>query len=493
MGLSSSDSARRRREKSAHATPFALGVACVLAHALVAGCGTPDAPARPQLIIQVDTDTVLVGQLPNQTEISPALAVDTVRVDVVGDDREVKDYRDFTAPDALDWPLSFGVAAAAGTVRLRIRAFRASLATRGSLGAVSTIEPQTNLLIDRLVELPQPDAGIRTVRITLAAACFGAPVSFQQPLTTCIDRNRRVGSPTESIVDVTNAGPAALAASLVGTAPEVREVPCANPPRTSAVCIPGGPSILGDIHLTSLVEGPPTAPVRPVILSPFHMDRTEFTVGRYRALLNRKSVTEEPQLRDPGDFLRSFCTWRGAQTAEADSYPLNCVSYAAAKLACEVEGGALPTEAQWEHAARGRGRSFNYPWGDAEPKCCSASVSRPPVQSVGECSGMGVEPVTSHVGKGCEPEDISPDGVIDLAGGLREIMNEGGLSFADSCWSLPGLVLDPRCNDAALPPGKVSRGGDWSAGSFLLRPALRSTGASSANTTGFRCVYKDGK
>jgi formylglycine-generating enzyme required for sulfatase activity len=447
-----------------------------------------EAPPRPQLIVVVDTDTALVGQLANQTAISPALAIDTVRVDVVADDREVKDYRDFTAPDLIDWPLSFGIAAT-GRTRLRLRAFRASLATAGTLGALTTIEPPPYLAIDRIVELPElrPTDGVRTVRVLLAAACFGAPVSFQSPLRTCIDATKRLADPSENVIE----GP--RIPSLAGTASaEIMEKRCANPPRTSAVCVPGGPTILGDPHLTSLIEGPQPGPARAVLLSPFQMDKTEFTVGRYRTLLATKAVTEVPKLQDPNDFLRKLCTWQGPTSSAADKLPLNCITFPAALRACEAEGGTLPTEAQWEHAARGR-RGFAFPWGDTDPQCCTASISRLTEGGIGECEGDGAEPVNSHVGTQCTPEDVTFDGVVDLAGSVKEMLLDGGMPYSDPCWSAPGLVLDPKCAHPQLQPGRMGRGADFSAGMYLLHSALRPTGSENGPTQGFRCVYKDGR
>ncbi|MBX3225229.1 MAG: SUMF1/EgtB/PvdO family nonheme iron enzyme [Labilithrix sp.] len=447
----------------------------------------PEAAARPQLVVVVDTDTALVGQL-GDGDLSPALAIDTVRIDLVTDGREVADYRDFTAPDARDWPLSFGVATTAGTsrvVRLRVRAFRASLATRGELGELTTIEPPTNMLIDRIVEVDQPSRDVRTVRVVLSAACFGAPASFQVPFRTCVDAARRDAAPTEGVLE-------GSAPTLVGTALEAREQACAATPKKGAVCVLGGPTVLGDARLSNVVAGPPNLPVRPALLTPFHMDRTEMTVGRYRKLLLAGEVTEEPLRADPSDSLRRYCSWLGPNDAKNDKLPLNCVTFDLAAKACATGGGTLPTEAQWEHAARGRGRSFLFPWGDAAPKCCSASTARDSNLIDGECGGgEGLEPVASHANKGCSPEDVSIDGVVDLGGSLKEMLLDGGVSYADPCWSGPGLVLDPKCSLPDLAAGRSTRGSDWSAGTGLLRSAFRFVSGNQTNVLGFRCVYPD--
>lgn len=463
---------------------------------VLAGCSS-SSETRPQLVVQVDTDAPLVGQILAQTDgllggppLSSAVAIDTLRVDVIREDREVLDYRDVTVPDPRDWPVSFGLASQAGSsrvVRLRIRAFRASAASRGELAGQTTIEPPPNVVIDRIIDVEQPTEGVRTVRIVLAAACFGAPASFQATGQTCIDATRREVHPSEGVLD------GSVPTSIAGTASEVLEQPCVGLPRSGTRCVPGGISVLGDPRLSGAVEGPPLAPQRPVLLSPFHMDETEFTVGRYRKLLQRGAVKGVPRLRDLSNTLLKFCSWRGETNGTGDDYPLNCVDAKSAESACEVEGGTLPTEAQWEHAARGRGRGYLFPWGNDRPSCCTASLSRPSLADIPfECDGNeGPEPVGSHRGKGCSTGDVSIDGVLDLGGSLREIVAEGGRPYGDPCWSAPGLVRDPHCPEPGVRLGAFGRGGDWSSGTFTAASALRAEMATPGVESGFRCVYED--
>jgi formylglycine-generating enzyme required for sulfatase activity len=470
--------ARSYRDVSVAAFTLVLSAAC-----------SSDPQARPQLVVVLDTDAPVVGQIVDRSGLSPAVAIDTVRVDVISGDRDVADYRDVTAPDPRDWPISFGVASQSGTsrvIRLRVRAFRASLASRGLLNGITTLEPPENALIDRIVDVEQPERGMKTVRIVLATACFGAPASFESPSHTCIDAARRDGRPSDGLLET-------VPASLVGTALEGKERPCAAAPRPGALCVAGGASILGDPRVNDVTLGIPTAPRRPVLLSPFYMDTTEFTVGRYRRLIAKGAASELPQPRDPSNSLQKYCTWLTPIDATNDDFPLNCISYEAAARACEVEGGQLPTEAQWEHAARGRGRGYLFAWGDDSPQCCSASSSRVSLPDVRVQCGpaSGLEPVGSHVEANCPAVDVSIDGIQDLSGSLREVTRDGGLSYAHPCWMGPGLRLDPTCADTERRPGTVGRGGDWSAGTFLLATALRTIIAMPAIHTGFRCVYAD--
>ncbi len=453
-----------------------------------AACASEPEP-RAQLLVQIDTDAPVVGQLGEGVDLSPAVAVDTVRIDVIGSDREVYDSRDVTAADPRDWPISFGIETRPGTspvVRLRMRAFRASLASRGLLNDTTTTEPRENVVIDRIVDLEQPQRGVRTVRVVLATACFGAPASFQADAKTCVDGARREARPSEGVLERT-------ASSLVGTAPEARERRCSAEAPSGARCVPGGATVLGDPRIDGAVSGVPTAPQRPVLVSPFFLDELEFTVGRYRRLVERGAIDVLPLVRDSSDSSRQFCTWLGASDATNDGYPLNCISFEAAAKACALEGGRLPTEAQWEHAARGRGRGHVYPWGDALPECCSASMGRVSLPGTRVQCGpaKGVEPAASHLGGSCTSADVSIDGVVDLAGSLSEVTADGGADYSDPCWTGPGLRADPECGEQRTVGLPFARGGDWSAGSAVLASGHRRSTAMPSNTTGFRCAYAD--
>jgi formylglycine-generating enzyme required for sulfatase activity len=150
--------------------------------------------------------------------------------------------------------------------------------------------------------------------------------------------------------------------------------------------------------------------------------------------------------------------------------------------------GDLPTEAQWEHAARGRGQGRIYPWGDAFPSCCTTNAGRgtlcpgePGPEKIGSyplsatCGGLG---------------DVSRDGVLDLGGNLSEMCIDKLVSYGEGYWGVPGIFVEPRCDDDDV-NAHAARGGSWKSGPANARSAFRKVDQRSS-LYGFRCVYPGG-
>jgi len=270
-------------------------------------------------------------------------------------------------------------------------------------------------------------------------------------------------------------------------------VPCASSPKAGTRCIPGGFSILGEevIAGSSLVGFDPV-PLRPAVVSPFLLDTDEYTVGRFRALLQRGPFKGPlPQLGIPSDPDLKYCTWLGATAPANDHFALNCVYWQTAMLACQAEGGTLPSEAQWEHAARGRGQRRLYPWGNEDATCCAASVSRtgPPPYD-GLCAGFGMQTVGSHPATAAcgGLGDVSRDGVLDMLGSLTEAMADSLDQYDAPCWSSAGILTDPICRDPASP--YAARGSNWNSDPDVTLPTRLPWQPDGRYVTGgFRCVY----
>lgn len=115
---------------------------------------------------------------------------------------------------------------------------------------------------------------------------------------------------------------------------------------------------------------PSAQPAHAVTLTrSFCISRTELTVAQYRECAQAGSCPAPSELKCSNDF----ATWTATPAAN-EQLPMSCLFYSEAVAACAYLGGRLPTEAEWEKAARGRdGRSF--PWGRLSPIGCDQGVN----------------------------------------------------------------------------------------------------------------------
>ena len=235
-------------------------------------------------------------------------------------------------------------------------------------------------------------------------------------------------------------------------------------------------------------------PAHRVTLSPYCIDRTEVSAHRYRECVasgqctatGSVNVSTIPAAQVPA--WNQLCT--GNRPDRAD-HPINCVDWGQASAYCRSVGGRLPTEAEWEFAARGA-ETRTYPWGEAAPSAervnacdadCLAQLGRaglpPPAASF---PGSDLQGATAPVG--AFTPGASQLGVLDMAGNVMEWTGDWfGLYSAA-----------PASDPTGAPAGdaRVARGGHWLSGAAA---ALRTTARVPANpsfrlaTLGFRCVH----
>ena len=173
----------------------------------------------------------------------------------------------------------------------------------------------------------------------------------------------------------------------------------------------------------------------------YWIDRTEVSVADYAECLNDGSCSAPT----PGDQ----CNWAKAGRR---SHPINCVGFSQAQAYCRWAGKRLPTENEWEKAARGEeGRTF--PWGNQAPTCRTAIMD----QGGQGCGKASTAEVGSH------PAGNSPYNVADLAGNVWEWVGSGS---------------------------PILRGGSWVDAPGLMRSSLRlvDVPARGFANTGFRCA-----
>lgn len=214
--------------------------------------------------------------------------------------------------------------------------------------------------------------------------------------------------------------------------------------------IPGGRLTLGaDAAGTALLE---------VVVRPFWMDRTEVDVGAYQACVTA-GACESPARTSP------LCTFALGDPA----LPVSCVTHSAANTFCTQRGARLPTEVEWEFAAKGTSQR-PFPWGDAGPVCAVAATLRSD-NTAKSCSGVRPARVGTH------PRGRSPFGLEDLAGNLEE--------WTADYFVVPLPAVPPRSGSSF-----VLRGGSWLLGPSYAKTTARSSGAilEAGPGVGFRCA-----
>jgi formylglycine-generating enzyme required for sulfatase activity len=148
-------------------------------------------------------------------------------------------------------------------------------------------------------------------------------------------------------------------------------------------------------------------PIHTVTLETFWIRRSETTVAEYQRCVDAGRCIAEPEPAQGHSALPSKCNF-GKQGV--DDHPANCITWPMAKRYCRWLGGRLPSEAEWEYAARSRGQDHEYPWGNTpEPDC--SFVAFKDGQGCGE---DGTVPVCSH------PDGDTEQGLCDMAGNAYE-------------------------------------------------------------------------
>jgi len=218
-------------------------------------------------------------------------------------------------------------------------------------------------------------------------------------------------------------------------------------------------------------------PAHQVTLSAYQMDRYPVTAGAFKACVDAGGCT------DPD--LGGTCTYNASGKA---AHPINCVDWRQASAYCAWAGGRLPTEAEWERAAKGETHR-RFPWGDNclsswnSTYCWGAAWTDETANAncrEGDCNDGYA--ATSPVG--AFPAGVSPDGLHDMAGNVWEWTSD---------WWVRTYTSAPVTNPVgpAGGTGYVIRGGAWDSGGGDLRAAVRdySTPSNRYHGIGFRCAY----
>ena len=220
------------------------------------------------------------------------------------------------------------------------------------------------------------------------------------------------------------------------------------------VLIPAGSFEMGD-HFS---EGDADElPVHRVTLDAFYMDTHEVTVGQFKQFVNQSGYDYQGNWNDV------------ARYSPGDDYPMIYVSWNDAVAYAEWAGKRLPTEAEWEYAARGRLVGQRYVWGDEIDK------TQAHYDSWNDGNGT-TKLVGSYSANGY--------GLYDMAGNVWEWCQD----WYDSDYHTNSPVNNPQGPETGS--DRVLRGGSWVNLTNHLRLAIRNhRGPNNRSVNvGFRCV-----
>lgn len=209
------------------------------------------------------------------------------------------------------------------------------------------------------------------------------------------------------------------------------------------VTIPGGTFNMGS------TETRDEKPIHAVKVRTFQIAKAPVTRRQYQLCVQQGKCTEPS------------CHW--PPSGGEEDLPVVCVNWNQAKQFSNWTGGRLPSEAEWEYAARSGGKEWKYPWGSGEPSCTRAVI-------VG-CGNSAARPICS------KPDGNTKQGLCDMGGNVWQWTEDlyydsyngapidGSARGGQSTFNI-GLAADSR--------PRSFRGGSWKYGEMRTRAASRS-------------------
>ncbi len=232
------------------------------------------------------------------------------------------------------------------------------------------------------------------------------------------------------------------------------------------VMVPAGEFLMGSDPRKDPAAGPQEQPLHRVTLDAFEIDRYEISNVEYLRFVLSTGASW-PQFWRAKPFPDKMAT-----------HPVINVSWQEADAYCRWAGKRLPTEAEWEKAARGEdGRMF--PWGDEPAGWIKSNIAHP-----GSKRGAKYPPLANinRYDKG-----VSPYGAYQLAGNVSEWVSD----WFDPDYYRKNIIENPQGPDTG--ELKVFRGGSWNEDPEVARSAGRNGGEPTRKSylTGFRCAKSD--
>ncbi|MEM7254683.1 MAG: SUMF1/EgtB/PvdO family nonheme iron enzyme [Pseudomonadota bacterium] len=209
----------------------------------------------------------------------------------------------------------------------------------------------------------------------------------------------------------------------------------------------------------------------------FHLMRKEVTVGEFRQFVSDSGYVTDAERHGRGWVWRgdwrevSDATWRNPRSPRepnlgTDEHPVVQVSQRDASRFCAHYAMRLPSEAEWEYAARGANDNRRFPWGDHEPQPSERFAN---FGTVSCCAPDATDGYLMTAPVGSYPAGASPFGILDMAGNV---------------WEWTADPFPGRPDEVAL------RGGGWGNNPYCLRVSYRHGNPPDIGLemVGFRCA-----
>jgi formylglycine-generating enzyme required for sulfatase activity len=212
-----------------------------------------------------------------------------------------------------------------------------------------------------------------------------------------------------------------------------------SPTAIAWVTIPGGSFMMGygadDVWSWA-------KPAHPVTVKSFELAKSPVTNSQYKACMRAGVCTEAKS---------------AGSSFDGDDQPVVGVTWNQAEAFSEWSGGRLPTEAEWEYAARSAGKPWKYPWGNEEATCARAVID----EGGSGCGRASTWPVCA------KPKGNTRQGLCDMAGNVWEWVQDW---YQDS---YNGAPEDGSARESPPASGRVNRGGSWTTAAEYARSAYR--------------------
>ncbi|WP_417518803.1 bifunctional serine/threonine-protein kinase/formylglycine-generating enzyme family protein [Minwuia sp.] len=217
-----------------------------------------------------------------------------------------------------------------------------------------------------------------------------------------------------------------------------------------------------------LIGSPPNVrhaaekPMRRIKLSSYRLTETPVTNAQYLAFVRDTGAKPPPLIDDP--------------VFGQSDHPVVMVDWNEARAFCTWTGGRLPTEAEWEVAAKAGAKAVEYPWGDQPPGPAFANFD----EAVGATT-----PVKAY------PEGRNRLGFWDMAGNVAEWCQDG---YSEQAYRQLREGCEDPCHDDTTDQKRAIRGGGHEGMAHLCRCAFRDgvDQSSRRNDLGFRVAFDNG-